>query len=267
MNSIVLYCKSFNRDVWRCKILLESILKHNKENIPFYISVPFEDVQLFKTTLGTDGYTLISDEEIMGNKLAESWKNQQIVKMLFWKTKIAENFLILDSDSYFIKDFSISDFIHPSGNPYTVMHQQHELFSWTSKNKDILGFDPSISFGECRTPIQELLDRKGKLYDFGPVPCVWSSKVWETLEEKYIKPNNLTFENLINTIPSEFSWYGETLLTWKPIELWPIEPLFKVFHFLPQYHEAKNMGYTEQHWSQNFLGIVCQSSSGLPLTY
>ena len=276
MNStykIVLYCKSFHGDIQRCKILLDSIQKHNKDNIPFYISVPKDDIQLFKSVLGTTGYTLLTDDEILNSNLAQSWKNQQIVKMMFWKLGITDNYIVLDSDSYFIKDFYYRDFLVGFNNPlddvipYTVMHEQKDLFQWTAKHKEILGFNPQQSFAECRQPIMDLFDRKGRLYDFGPVPVIWSSKVWSSLEEEYIKPNNLTFEGLINTISSEFSWYGEWLLVRKPIELWPIEPIFKVFHYRLEYEQLKAMGYTEEHWAQNYLGVVMQSSSGLPIIY
>lgn len=269
MNNVVLYCKSFSRDVERTKVLLESVIKYNIQKIPFYISVPQEDVQLFKNTLGTDGYTLITDQEILGCNKEQSWKNQQIVKMLFWKLGLTKNYVVLDADSYFIKDFYIYDFLVNDDTPYTVMHEQKDLFSWTSKYTKQLGFDPTVSFGECRKPIMDLFDTSGRVryYDFGPVPVIWSSKVWATLEEEYIKPNGLTFDILIDNISSEFSWYGEWLLTKKPIELWPIEPMFKVFHYMPQYLEFKQQGYTEEHWSKVYLGVVMQSSSGLPIKY
>ena len=267
MYNIVLYCKSYSKDVQRVKILLDSVKQHNKEKIPFYVSVPSEDIELFKSVLGTDAYVLISDEDIMHKSLFQSWKNQQIVKMMFWKLGLCKNYVVLDSDCYFIKDFFESDFIHHDDVPYTVMHEQKDLFTWTSRYTKELGFDPIKSFGECRYPIMELFERKGRLYDFGPIPVIWSSKVWESLEENYNKPNNLTFESLIDTISSEFSWYGESLLTWKAIELWPIEPMFKVFHYLRQYHEFKQMGYTQEQWSKTYIGLVMQSSSGLPLKY
>ena len=273
-HKIVLYCKSFSGDVQRCKILFDSIQKHNKDKIPFFISAPADDLKLFASVLGPSGYELIADEEILGEKIAQSWKTQQIFKMMFWKTVATENYVILDSDSYFIRDFYYKDFLvggfkTPLDDviPYTVMHEQKDLFSWTAKYKDVLGFDPQISFAECRQPIMDLFDRKGRLYDFGPVPVIWSAKVWQSLDEEYIKPNNLTFQGLIDTISSEFSWYGELLLVRKPIELWPIEPMFKVFHYRQEYEQLKSMGYNEEHWAKNYLGVVMQSSSGLPIKY
>jgi len=268
MNPIVLYCKSYHNDVQRVKILLESIERHNKENIPFYISVPATDIALFKNVLGERStFILITDEEILNSNLEQSWMNQQIVKSSFWKLKNCFNYVMIDSDSYFIRDFFIKDFIYDGVIPYTVMHEQKDLFQWTARVTHLLGFDPQQSFHECRQPIMDLFGRKGRLYDFGPSPVIWSCEVWKTLEEEYIIPSGVTFEQLIQTVKSEFTWYGEWLLVKRPIELWPIEPMFKVFHYLPLYQECKQLGYTQDNWSKNYLGFVMQSSSGLPLVY
>jgi hypothetical protein len=269
MNELIIYCKSYNKDVDRAKILLESVLKYNKDNIPFYISVPSEDIQLFKNTLGTTGYILITDENIVGQRYIQDWKTQQIIKSSFWKLGLSYNNLMIDSDSYFIKPFEINDFIVDRANhiPYTLMHEQKDLFAWTAKYCDVLGFDPQKSFNECRQPIQALFDRPGRAYDFGPGPMIFNSKVWESLEEKYLKPNDMTFADLISNVASEFTWYGEWLLTDKTIPIWPIEPMFKFFHYLPEYQMFKQLGFTEEHWAKNYLGVVMQSSSNLPLKY
>ena len=268
-NDIVIFCESFHRDIARVKILLESVSKYNTDNIPFYISVPSEDIRLFKDQLGTNGYHLITDEDINGEKIEAGWVNQQITKLGFWKLGLCYNYISVDSDGYFIKPFGVKDFIADidTHTPYTVMHEQKDLFSWTAKNLQLLGFDPQISFAEHITSGQEVFGRTSKrLYDFGPLP-IYSCDVWSALEENYIKPNGLTIRDLLRQISNEFTWYGETLLTFKPIELWPIEPIFKMFHYMQQYKDYKNAGYTEQDWAKNYLGICMQSSSGLPLKY
>jgi hypothetical protein len=280
MNELILYCKSYNKDVNRVKILLNSIDEYNEHRIPFYISVPTEDVQLFKDVLGNpigkretlgnyQRYTLITDEEVCGEKYDQSWVTQQTIKSSFWKLDLCHNYVMVDSDSYFIQPFFLKDFIIDEENhvPYTIIHEQKDLFSWTAKNVDILGFDPQRSFAECRQPIQELFERKGRLYDFGPGPIIWSTAVWKSLEDKYLIPNNIKFSDLINSVHSEFTWYGEWLLTDKTIPIWPVEPLFKFFHYMQEYQDFKNRGYTIQNWAKNYMGVVMQSSSGLPLTY
>ncbi len=266
MDTIVLYTKSFSRDLERLQVSIESVKKHNKDNIPFYVSVPSAELSLFKNSIDTDYVKLLSDEDIYSVP-EQSWRTQQIVKSSFWKLNVCENYVMMDSDSYFIKDFGVSDFMYSITTPYTVMHEQKDLFEWTSKFKTILGFDPIGSYTEDRKKIMDVFERQGRVYDFGPGPIVWSAKVWESLEKNYIEPNELTFAKLIEYCPSEFTWYGEYLLSSRPIDIVPIEPIFKFFHFGQQYQMFKQLGYTEQDFSSVYFGIVMQSNWGAPLKY
>ena len=266
MHKIVLYTKSYSGDLDRLKFSIESIKRHNKDNIPYYISVPENEIELFKSNIDCSYVNLVSDEEIYKTTLP-SWHAQQIIKSSFWKLGVCENYVTLDSDSYFIKDFYESDFMYNDKTPYTVMHEQKDLFEWTSRHHPSLGFDPFLTFNETRLPIMELFGRTGKIYDFGPSPIIWSCKVWKSLEEDYLIPNDLTFENLIESVPSEFTWYGEYLLVSQTIPVLPMEPMFKVLHFKQQYVDFKNQGYTEDHFKRNYLGIVMQSNWGAPIKY
>lgn len=264
MDSIVLYCKSYKNDLHRVVNLANSVKEYNFDNIPFYVSVPAEDLDLFKQV---EGIQLISDSDIAATS-GGGWIQQQLIKASFWKLGLAHNYLCLDSDSYFIRPFTAKDFLYNDTTPYTVMHEQKELFSWTATKKDVLGFDPKQSFIQDREKIMhEVFDRSGRCYDFGPSPVIWSAKVWKDLEEGYMKPNGLKFEHLIAYSPSEFSWYGEALLKFKSIELYPVEPLFKVFHYPQQYVEYKQQNITEHMITQNYMGIIMQSNYNPPLKY
>ena len=262
MNDIVLYCKSYSPDVERVKNLFDSILKHNKDNIPFYISVPQTDIELFKNKLD-DSANIVSDEEIYSE--IKGWTGQQVIKSQFWKLNLCKNYLCLDSDTYFIKDFYKSDFLYEDTIPYTVCHEDKELMEWSLRSN--LGFDIHQSFKDDRNMVMNLFNRKGVHYDFGPSPVIWNCKTWKSLFDNYIKPNNLTFEKLIEFSPSEFTWYGEWLLTAKTIPLYPRQPLMKVFHYPQQYQESKEKGYTEDDFSKNYLGIIMQSNWRAPLRY
>ena len=265
MENLVLYCKSFSRDINLVYRLVESINKFNEDNITTYISIPKQDLEMFKS-LNLENIILIEDELVYeGN--APGWQQQQIVKSSFYKLGFAKNWVCLDSDAYFIKPFYINDFMYDDETPYTVMHEQKELFSWSVTKTKELGFDPKEGFINDRQKIMDLFERKGRHYDFGPSPIIWSSKVWKSLEEQYMIPNELTFPNLIEYSPSEFSWYGEALLAFKAIEIYPVEPLFKVFHYPQQYIEYKQQNITEEMIAQNYMGVIMQSNFNSPLKY
>jgi hypothetical protein len=265
-NKIVLYCKSFSRDLNRVKILAETVQRYNVDKIPFYVSVPQKDTGIFMSEI--PGAIVVSDESIVGSG-EQSWQSQQIVKANFWKLGVTENYLCLDSDAYFIRPFTTGDFIVPGTNVcYTVMHEQKDLFSWTVNKKAQLGFDPMESFRADRQRIMDIFGREGRVYDFGPAPVLWNCDVWQAFSEEYLAANNMTFMDCIKHTPSEFTWYGEYLLASKKMEIWPVEPLFKVFHYNGQVHDAKRLGYTEADYAKLYLGIIMQSNDGsIPVKY
>tara|TARA_R110001632_G_scaffold225803_1_gene359012 strand:- start:2364 stop:3149 length:786 start_codon:yes stop_codon:yes gene_type:complete len=255
MHSLVLYCKSYDKDVERAKTLLESVVKFNIDNIPFYISVPTKDMELFHSVLGTEGYTLVPDEDI--DIKDEGWKGQQIIKSQFWKLGLCENYICIDSDCFFIKDFHSTDFMFDEDTPYTVCHEYKSFFEFMDKFP--LNFDPYESFAKERLEIMNLFGRDGVIYDFGPGPTIWSAKVWKNLEEEYMIPNNLTFTDLISANGSEFTWYGEWLLHSQVIRLMPKGPLFKNYHYPHQYEFDKQHKYTTNIIAKRYLGLGLQS--------
>lgn len=262
METISLYCKSFHRDVDLCKNLLSSVQKYNKDKIPFYISVPKHDIELFKNKLGTVGYTLLSDEQILGEELPSSWITQQVVKASFWRTNISKNYVMIDSDSFFIRDFYIADFMYTDDCPFVVCHEQQDLFEWSSINHSRLGFNPQESFIKDRKQIMSLFgfENQRVMHDFGPGPVIWNREVWNDLEKEYIQPNRTSLYNLIQECPSEFTWYGCSLLYWKSIPIIPRSPLFKFFHYKQQYDDFIKNGGNIDLLKPVYLGITLQSS-------
>lgn len=263
MNTLVLFCKTYRNDVKLLKRLYESIKKHNIDNIPFYISCPEDDMEIIQSELNGNDYQIINDEHILVkiniHALRSDWHNQQIVKSSFWGMGICENYVCIDSDSYFIRDFRLQDFMYDSITPYTIMHEQKELFNWALKYPAKLHQIKS-GFENERRKIMGLFNRYGKVYDCGPSPTIWSCKVWETLHKEYLEPNKLTIKDLIDRVPSEFTWYGEWLLYRKPINIYPSEALFKVFHYSEQYNDFIGDGYTLDMLKENYIGIVLQSN-------
>ena len=50
-HNLVLYCCTFSRDLLRTIRLVQSVQKYNIQKIPFYLSVPDDEVSLFKDKL------------------------------------------------------------------------------------------------------------------------------------------------------------------------------------------------------------------------
>jgi hypothetical protein len=266
MRDLVLFCKSFRDDVKRAQQLARSIERFNSERLQLYMAVPSGDIALFRDHCAGLTISFLTDEEIIAANPELDSKAygelpggvaQQVVKSEFWRLGHAENYVCLDSDCYFLRPFGVSDFLAPDGAPYTVMHEAKELLHFAriaglpkvARNRTLEGEE-----------IMGLFDRTGRFWDFGPIPVVWSAKVWNDLDEKYLKPRGLTFIDAIRQHPGELRWYGEALLAYRSIPLWPVEPIFRCYHYEEQYYFWKKSGETEEKIAENYLGICMQSN-------
>ena len=270
MEKIILYCKSYRGDVQGVLRLKNSIEKFNKDNIPFYVSCPLSDKKIFEEVLGTKNYTLINDEDIFKLKSnLDGWRSQQIIKSNLHKTNITENYLAIDSDCYFIKDFYISDFMAKENVPYTIIHENKEASQY---KKLFFGTDfDKGGYVEALNAYREIFDSPyKKLYDYGNAPYIWSCKVWEHFEKNYLIPNKMTFETFQITMEHQFQnirlamreaiVYGEYVLNTKVIELIPTGPYFKFYNSKEMVEYEKKVGlFDEEKLKSSYIGILYQS--------
>jgi len=264
---LVLYCKSYRNDFLRLKRLLSSIQKYNQDHLPFYISTPKADKKALIEILGEDApYLWIADEDIVAaNPGAVSEKHQAmpgglsqaIVKSEFWRLKLAENYLCLDSDCVFIRPFGKADFISDDGTPFTVLHQNKEYFQ-LAKNRGEVKVEHNLRAEAQR--VQALFGRAGPEFYCAPAPFIWSAKVWESLDREYLQPKGMTLWDLVTPQYPETLIYGEALLKYRAIPLIAIEPLFRVYHYDWQYFMMKRLGETEDSLKSNYLGVIYQSN-------
>ena len=105
MDTLVFLIKSYDRHLEWTKHLVESINKHNKDNIKVYLSIPKKDIGLFKNSINTTNCEIISDEDVVKSNITQNWYTQQLVKMKFSEFEVCKNYFWIDADSYFIKDF------------------------------------------------------------------------------------------------------------------------------------------------------------------
>ena len=266
MFNLVLYCCTFRKDLKRAVKLAESIRKHNKAHIPFYISVPAADVDLFKTHLAGFDVLIFDEKDIFkANPKLDAQKlysirgglRQQVIKSEFWRLGISENYLVLDSDCIFIRDFDETDFIALGDTPYSVIHEGRDVLQATER------FGPKKirqHFLTDREPIKQALGRTGVTYDFGYAPFLWSRKVWESLDTFYLTPNGMNFLDAVLLCGSEFTWYGESLIHFRAIPIFPREQLFKHYHYEHQLWADQILGYKEKVLAYDYLGVVYQSN-------
>lgn len=269
MEKLILYIKTYRPDFERVKILINSIEKHNKDHIPVLISVNDEDYDFFRKQFNT--YKVIKDSEIVVPTITDPWRYQQIIKAHLYKLNICKNYLCIDSDSEFIRNFYYDDFLYDDDTPYTIMHESKSFLEAMNQ----IGLDSeNIFFKNALRATRPLFGNKGKEWDYGPSPYLWSCRVWQHLVEVYLKGKNQDFEDFFNKIdyvtpPSECVIYGEYLLKTKLLDIYPIDGLFKVYHYEKQFKlEKKN--YNKDQLKKVYLGIVLQSnwkSSNIKLTF
>ncbi|NDE11138.1 MAG: hypothetical protein EBZ95_11330 [Chitinophagia bacterium] len=271
MSSFILFCKSYRNDVLRVKKLCESIKKFNLDFIPFYLSVPSADIDLFKKIIDFESpyfsnnslFHLITDEEIVAAnpksniahyKSIPGYISQQCIKAEAWRLLQCDNYLCLDSDSLFTKAFHLNDFFHSDGNPYTVIHDGTDLLTLANKlNKQ----DVLVNFYKDSNLLKHEFGREGADYDFGPTPVIWSSRVWATLDQEHLTPQQETIWDAFERLPMELRWYGESVLKYQAIPRHPIHPLFTCYHYEWQYIELQKNPPDRQ---KDSMGIVLQSN-------
>lgn len=267
MKDFVLFCKSYRNDFLRLKRLHTSIKKFNEDHLTFYISTPRADKDLLIQMLGNQGdYVWVADEDIVAVNPHASFDqyqampgglSQAIVKSEFWRLNLAGNYLCLDSDCVFIRPFFLSDFMSADGIPYTVLHQNKEYFQ-LSQNRGQSGVQHNLQSEAQR--VQALFGRSGPEFYCAPAPFIWSAKVWESLDQDYLKPKGITLWDLVTPDYPETLIYGEALLKYRAIPLIAIEPLFRVYHYDWQYYLMRRLGETDEKLKLNYLGVLYQSN-------
>lgn len=266
MKPFVLYCKSYSTDLRRVVRLARSIQQHNVEKLPFYVSVPQAELALFREHLSGLDTELLADEDIIKAspriELEQLHRmpgsvSQQVVKSEFWRLGLSTAYLCLDSDAILIRPFGLSEFMTPDGTPYTMLDEAHDLLEDALRRKRervVTAFNKEADL------VQQLFQRVGRRYSFGPFPLVWHRAVWESLDTRYLQARDMSFADAIALAPIESRWYGEALLAYRAVPLLPCQALFKVYHYAWQFDQDRRAGMTSQQLAQFYCGVIYQSA-------
>jgi FkbM family methyltransferase len=266
---IGIYIGTSKRDIVQYRYLVNSIKAYNRDNIPVYTCVNDDDLEIFKAEFAEYNITFLRDSDVYPNKVQNAWYKQQLIKMNFWRTNLLDIMIQIDSDSFFIKNFYISDFVVADDVPFTVIHENKELKEFfakhnlfNSRNEDNGDFKTNQGFSDNSAKIRDVLGTSyiTAEYDYGHPPCIWSNKVWEKLYVDYIEPNNLTYEQLLEYANSEQQWYGEMLLATNLFPIYPKENFFKTFHYRENYADFIGENNKLANIKYNYHGICLQSN-------
>ena len=270
---MVIFVKTYPKDFANLKVLIDSIDSYNVDNIPVYICIDKGNKRVFDDILGIDHHNIVYSEDILEEystealmklKNMERWEIQQVLKFEFCKnTYESEHFLIVDSDSIFIRPFYIRDFYDEDNNLYTIMRTVKKQIDWYAADVPHLDInlkeqEQMMSFN--RKQIQSIIDREGEVYDFGPPLILWSKTVIDDFYQNYLLPNDLTFTDIIKKVPIEYNWYGEWLLKTEIIPVIPKEPMLKNIFWEDQYNTMIKNGISKSILAKEYLGINLQTN-------
>ena len=277
------YCfftPSYRGDIDRIKIMRQSILHFVKENLPHYIVVPKEDINLFKNSFSSDeSVTILTQNDYVDNKFyptklynfintlvpSQSWRIskqsgrpgwiiQQIVKLNIPNIIEEDAALIVDSDVFFIKPFSIFDIVSSSFNT-RVLIRQHPLDesalqrNHIAKSREILAIPPgNTDFHYMSWPVVYYKD--------------WGKLLLEYIQKKH----EHSWQNVLYdaNIFSEYSIYGiyiDEIL--KPNDLNVIEKSF--YKGIWSRNDFNQFIAGKFNLDQNTFCIVVQSNLSIPV--
>ena len=264
MLNFVFYCKTYRKDIESFKKLLSSFTKYNKDSIKFYLSVPESDILLFKKIIqNVDNIEIITDESYAKNYLTDrsinglssGYINQEICKLSFWETGYSKNYLLIDSDTYFIKEFTTQDFMYSKDIPYSVLILDKDL-QCSPFYREYADFRKLMIDKIFDTLTPNSRKKKYTCHN----GTVLNTSVLEGFKEDWMIQKNLDYFSLIEISPYEYSWYNVWLQKCNIIEVVPTEPFFKMYHTKFQYQLDRVALMTEDNIKSQYIGIVMNSN-------
>lgn len=260
MKDIAVFVKSHRQDLALVHRLLDSISRHNRDGIGVFISVPAGDVVAFQdlSRRFTD-FCLLADDHFgiprIDRKIwgfAPGYITQQLVKLSVQRLSEARNYLILDSDTYFIRDFGAKDFIAPDGTGLTVL----------AEDKDLVADPAYAPFAEARAmKIGLIADRLG-VPTLSRATChnntVFQDSVLRDFHD-WCRSESLSLLDLMTIAPVEFAWYNLFLVRYRPDRLVRIEPFIKMMHTRSEYRRLMAAGFSHESFRRSYLGVCLNS--------
>jgi hypothetical protein len=271
MKNFVFYCKTYSGDYDRFQKLVETFHQFNKDSIMMYVSVPKTEISSYEHFVCST-LSVITDESFAEKYMTDSFVggirpgyiNQEICKLTFFKTNLCNNYLCLDSDLIFIRNFYIMNFMHSDSIPYTVLVMDKDLSVQKTYRKQF--------WIERQKSIEKIYKYVG-LDDRRRRTChgmqVFNTEVLESFEKDFMVPRQLSFINLLEIAPYEFTWYNVWFQTCKLVPEYAVEPFFKMLGIREDYIFSHLENIEKTDFAYAYVGIVMNSkwSPPTPLDY
>ncbi len=282
MHKYAIYCKSFRDDFLRLERLLDSIKKTNGSNLPMLISIPEQDIGIFKSSISIpDFVTIIADEEytIEGEKFSYGWLQQQVCKLSVHRTGFANSYLMIDSDSYVINRIEESIF-YTNNIPNVVYSQIHTKYEPGNDALagmilgEIIPNGSIVKSGTLSQFASELAaikaegvpnmhpDERGiyipRLFQAQRISTqpgqIFHSQILHRLEE-FLLMHNMSFYDAIELSPWEYNWYGYFAASDNDSEI--VGVVSPIVHFASDeaISHAREKGITIKSLCQHFTAI------------
>ena len=248
--------KTYAGDYRFVERLLEGFHKHNLDNLKVFLVAPREDLTLFRK-LSHPNIVFIAEQEVPCQLLPEGatpreagYINQQVLKLSFHRINLVENYLCLDSDGIFIRDFSIRDFVHEDGQPYQVLVEDNLL------KTDSDYFDRYWKLrAEAHLRIKEFLGIEQSKLKTCHGFQIMQSEVLRGFERDILAPKSLEFVDLIQEFGYEFTWYNYFLQKHGGV-IHESEPFFATVHTGAQLVELQTKGTATIDFTRGYIGLV-----------
>lgn len=258
--------KSFAGDFDYAQRLIKSFRAFNVDNIPLFIVVPEEDISMFSRFTSETTVTIaeeslkfdyVQDDRVRG--IRPGYINQEVVKLSFWQTGLAENYFCLDSDAEFIRTFRTLDFVREDGVPYSVLVEDKELQVDREYRKQ---------YWIERSRLIDAIKNACEYIDARSLTChgatTLSSIVLQDFWNSFLRPRNWNVTDAFALAPYEFSWYSIWLQKCNLLPVLVREPYFKVFHTRTQHEDYLRRSISRSDIAVAYLGIIINSNYSRP---
>jgi len=261
MAELALLVKSYSADLEYALRLLVSIHQHNKDSLPVYLVVPEGDLAQFQPFAG-GGVEVLSEKLFAAHLVHEQtagfgpgYINQEIVKLAFWELGLCENYLCVDSDAVFIRDFTRTDFMARPGIPFTFVTEDRELQvepgyytdTWVNRKKSLEKIRAEIGYQG-----RWLLTVHGH--------AVFSGIVLKNFMEDFLAPRGWDYKDALTISPYEPTWYNTWLLHTGAIEIFAREPIVKTFHNSTQHLDYLMREVSNEDLARGYVAVVVNSN-------